>query len=492
MKKDLLKGALWLSAAKLLVNIIAFISTIVFARILLPDDFGLVSFALAIFGLITAVTDLSLASALVQKNEIHEEHFHTAFTMNAIRGGLVAFILFSAAPFITQSYGDHRLELILRALSVVLLISGFGNPKIVTFTRNLKFWQEFVINVTQKLLGFLVGVAIGYLYHSYWALVIAGIVHQLTGLIVSYILIPYKPKFSLVYVKDLWSFSVWLTLCQAAININMKFDQFLIGSKLGNNTLGIYSVGDNLSTTPTREMIAPIEATLFPAFSKIGSDIPRLQKAYLRSQGLIAFIAIPVGVTIALFSDLIIHLFLGERWIGAATVMQYIAVLVSLQTLASPAHQLAMSQGMTKNIFYRDMATLLVRIPLLIIGYISNGLIGILIARFTSNFFTILLNMLMVKKILSVPLLIQIDSNMRTIAGALIMSLTILLLKEYVPIPSDFVMRLSYLIFGGLASIVIYLSVTFGLNAQLRSVISPEHEIIKLIESLKEKIKKST
>ena len=226
MKDKLAKGVLWLGAAKLLINLLALISTLMLARLLTPEDFGLVALATTMLAIVSSVTELSLASALIHHNDPKDSHFHTAWSLNFCRAVIVGTLFCAAAPLAASLYQEPRLLNIMLALGASVMLAGLNNPKTVILTRNLVFWQEFVMTVSQKLAGFIVGITIAILYKSYWALIGGTLASQLVGILVSYVIIPFKPKFVFIHARELFSFSIWLTLAQIVNTLNYKFDYF--------------------------------------------------------------------------------------------------------------------------------------------------------------------------------------------------------------------------------------------------------------------------
>lgn len=423
MRSELSKGVLWLTGAKLVVNVLALASTFVLARLLTPDDFGLVAIATTMLAVLTAVTEMSLASALIHHATPSEEHFDTAWTMNMIRSAIIAFAFAAAAPLAASYYKDDRLITVMVMLSVSIFMGGTLNPKIVTLTRKLIFWQEFAVVVAQKLAGFVVGVVLALIFESYWALLGGILASQGVALVVSYMVVKYRPRFSLKHFRELWSFSMWLTLGQMVNTLNWKFDNLLIGAKFGSTTLGFYTVGDTLAGLPTRETIAPIQQTLFPGFRMVIDDPLRLRKAYQRAQETISAVALPAGFVVALLAEPLVRLVLGEKWLEATKVVEILACVFAAQTMTTPVQPLGMAKGATKTLFHRDTISLCMRVPLIIMGAYWGGVQGILYARLLSGLIAIYINMLLVRNLIALPIMDQLMNSKRSLTSIAMMVL---------------------------------------------------------------------
>ncbi|MGO6904629.1 oligosaccharide flippase family protein, partial [Rhizobium ruizarguesonis] len=163
----LIQGSIWLSLSRAIVNGLSALSTFVLAWYLVPADFGLVAIATTIQVILSSVTELSLNQALIRHESPSEVHFSAVWTLSVTRSAVLALLFAASAYPIAEFYNEPRLTSVMLALSFSLLLSGLANPRRVMLQRDLIFWQEFVLNVSQKLVGFVVTVAIAAIYQSY-------------------------------------------------------------------------------------------------------------------------------------------------------------------------------------------------------------------------------------------------------------------------------------------------------------------------------------
>jgi PST family polysaccharide transporter len=427
MKAKLARGVFWLAFAKLLVNVLALCSTLVLARLLTPDDFGVVAIVTTLLSIVGPLTELSLGAALIHHSAPEEEHFHTAWTMNLIRALGLASLFLAFAPVVAAFYADDRLLAAMVAIGASVFIGGLSNPKIVTQTRDLEFWPTFLVAVSQKLLGFLVGLTLAIIYRNHWALLGGTLASQFTGVLVSYFVQPYKPKWSLAYCRELWSFSVWVSLGQIVNTLNWRLDHLLVGSFLGSRALGVYTMGDNLAGLPTREATSPLEQTLFPGFRNVAEDRTQLVRVYLRAQALVSSIALPIGFACGLMAKPLVELVLGHQWSEAVVVVQVLSCIFAIQSLSATVHPLALALGATRTMFYRDVFAFLVRVPIILCGMLFFGLIGIVYGRAISGSISVLMNMYVVRRLIGLSIARQFANSARSLVavafmGGLLMS----------------------------------------------------------------------
>ncbi len=477
----LIKGSMWLSLSRAIVNGLATLNTFVLAWYLTPSDFGLVALATTMLLITTTVTDLSLAQALIHHNAPTESHFSAVWTLNTTRGLLLCLVFAGCAYPASVIYEDPRLTGVMIALSFSLLMTGMTNPRLITFQRQLIFWQDFVVSVSQKFAGFLAAVAIAMIYQSYWALVIGTLVSQATNVFVSYLVLPFRPRVTFKHMRELFSFTAWLTAGQIVNTLNWRFDYLLIGKVLDSAALGYYTVGSNLAWMPTREATAPLTQTTFPSFSTIRNDPTRLAAAYQRVQAFVAAIALPAGIGFALVADPVVRLALGEKWAPVIFIIQSLASVFALQTLGSLVQPLGMAKGETRMLFVRDTQMLFVRVPIILVAMILYGLPGVVVGRIFTGLLGALVNMILVQRLIGVTVPRQLAANGRALAGIAVMAAGVWFASESLPAATgkvDLALQLAIQVALGA---VLYCGSTLLLWLLMKRPPGPETDVLKII-----------
>ena len=481
MKGRLATGVAWLTGARILTNLISFASTLVLARILAPADFGLVAIATTVTAIVTSMTELSLSAALVHHKDLTDDHYHSAWTINLARAAIVGGIICTLAYPVGALYGDSRLVPVMFVLAATTLAGGLINPKLVVFLRDLVFWQEFAIGVSQKLVGFLLAASIAIAYQTYWALIAGLAAGQAVTLVLSYLFVPYRPKLRLTEIRALLSFSIWLSLGQALNTLNWKLDHLLVGYFLGPVALGYYTVGDNLAVLPTREVTAPLAQALFPSFAKMRHEPPRLRSAYERAQSLQSAIALPAGIGFALVAEPFILLTMGPKWQPAVIVVQVLASIFALQTLATSAQPLATALGHTRMLFARDMINFAIRVPLIVAGMVAGGLVGVVYARCLSGLISTIIHMAIVRRLLALPMRAQFIANMRSLASVGAMAIVTYLVGRSMGEGQDWATLATKLLCMVAAGALTYIGVHYCLWRAAGRPQGPERELLQLV-----------
>lgn len=484
IKSRLAKASLWISATRGLSAALTFFSLLVLARLLVPADFGLVALASSLLLTLSAFTEISMASALVHLREPTEDHYHTGWTLNVVRGVLLALIFCAIAPPISDLYDEPRLEQVMYVLSASVVLTGLANPRLIMLQKQLIFRQIFFVGVAQNVVTVAVSIVLALIYRSYWALAFGTVAGQLANVIVSYALFPFRPRFGLKHMRELWSFSIWLALGQVVNTVNFRFDHLLIGGYLGRASLGHYSVGSNIAIAPTREAVQPLAQTLFPAFSLLADNADRLRRGYQRAQATITAIALPAGIGFALIADPVVRLAMGEKWAPAIAVVQVIACLYAVQTLGSQAKPLAMATGATRLLFNRSLQMFLLRLPLVATGMYFWGLPGVLAGRATSGTIGTLINILMVRQLVGLKVREQLRVNLRCIASVALMIAAVLSVQALLPDGADSWSRLIVIFASAGTGAIVYIGATSLLWRAAGRPVGPEAEILQFAGKL--------
>ena len=240
-------GASWTVLMRFSVRSIGLVSTIVLARLLVPEDFGLVALATMLVALLEVVSEMNFAVFLVREPHLERSHYDTAWTLSILRGGVTAALLAACAPLAAAFFDEPRLEPIVYALAVSAAIAGCANIGIVNFQRNLDFQKEFKLLVSTRIVSFCVTIFFAIILRNYWALVLGILSGQLVRVFLSYRMHPFRPRPSLAQTRQIMRFSKWLLVNSMLNFVYHRSDIFLIGRLFDSATLGLYAVAREIS-----------------------------------------------------------------------------------------------------------------------------------------------------------------------------------------------------------------------------------------------------
>lgn len=409
-----LRGAYLLVGAKGLSAGIGLLSTLVLARLLQPEDYGLVVLVDAVVTVLAAITELQLASVLIHLPKVNDDHFSTAWTMNLIRSAVLAGLVIALAPAMAAFYGQPELEAIAWGVSLALFMGGLINPKMAMLVRDLNFKSEFILSLSQKLVGFTVTVIAALILRNYWALVLGTIATQLCALVVSYCCVRFKPRFTLVNMRDMWGYSIWLTASLFFKTLNNKLDQFVVGKLYTPQTTGVFALGNRLATVMFTDTLAAALRVISPSLVPHQHEKVALSQAYLRSLGVVWCVFLPVATLASALSEPLISVALGEKWIAVTDVFRLLVLALCLEAIGGVGLSVVFATLNTRLAFVRDIASLCVRASCLATGIALGGFIGLLWGRALSAVADVLLYFVIAGRVSGLSVFTQVKLNWRS------------------------------------------------------------------------------
>lgn len=435
-RQKVLAGAAWMGAARIVVNLTAFASTIILARLLSPADFGLVAIATAAATVLATISELSLTQALIKFDDPSDDDFHSAWTLNLLRAGALAAALLALSPVLAAAYSEPRLVGVMAVVALSAAVRALENPRIVMFRRALDFRPYFQFEVAEKLSAFVIAVTLAITLQSYWALIVGTLAGALARVAMTYVKLPYLPRLRLNRWRALMSFSIWLTLAELVKAMNLRAIPLIAGAFLPTSAVGQYSLGERVASMPVRESVGALQATLFPAFTRMANDLPRMRAAYVRAQAMICLFAAPTGFGLAALAEPLVQVLIGAKWLPAVPIIQATAIASSIMAIQNVL-PLAMATGDTQKLFHRNLRALMVQMPLIAAGLTIGresaigGLAGLAIALVVSAVANTLLNLLLVRKLVASPLREQLALAGRPMIASVAMFAVLTFLGKY-------------------------------------------------------------
>ncbi len=322
----ILRGSIWMQAMRWGIRGIGLVSTIILARLLIPEDFGIVAMAMIVVGFIETFAHAGVDLALIQNKHATASHFNTAWTIQICQGAALALCIFVISPFVAKYFNEPRVGPVVQLLALRALIGGFENIGVVAFRKELDFRKDFQFGVYRKILAFFIAISLAIVLRNYWALAIGIVAASLGGVLLSYVMHPYRPRLGLAEFRAIWRFSRWILLWRVAFFLNRRTDHFLVGGLAGTGSMGHYFVGSDIATMPTSELVAPLDRALFPGYAKLVGEPARLSAAVVKVLGLTAMLCFSIGFGLSAVAEDVVAIVLGAQWRAAVPLIEWLAV----------------------------------------------------------------------------------------------------------------------------------------------------------------------
>ena len=380
---EVFKGTKWYTAMRWSIRGLGFISSAILARLLLPEDFGLVAIVMVICGFLSLIFDFGVNWALVQNNKATDDHFDTAWTLRLIESLAIAALLAGFSTLIASSYGDIRLEAICQILAAGILIRGFENIGTVKFLKDMNFSKDFLNNVLPKVVSTFITIGLAFYYKSYMALVIGIGLHNIVVVVISYFIVSYRPKLSLKKISEIWGFSQWVLIRNTADFICEQGDLLLLSLFTTPRNIGFYRWGTELSFIAISEIQEPFERAVVPAMAKIKDDHDRLIGAYLKSMSMLVLVATPIALGFGGVALELVPIFLGggDKWLPVVPIIEGLVIFAMFRSLYQTSIDLLTVSGNVKYTAYIFWVQAIVTMASLYPAYTLLGLEGVAYSR---------------------------------------------------------------------------------------------------------------
>jgi PST family polysaccharide transporter len=424
------KGAGWIYTYRWLDRLLGFVSIVVLARILVPEDFGLVAIAASYVAILEGLSDFDVNKALIRARDHDRSLYDSAWTLSVLRGIVSALLMILIAPFV----GDPRMTAILYVLAVSPLLQGLSNPRFVMFERQLVYSKLAVLTLTAKIVSFSVTLYIAFVYRSYWALVLGIVAGSLTSAVLTYLLKPYRPRFSFARFSEIFAFSGWMSLATAVTTLSMQTDRIIVGRLLGVADAGSYYMTQRVGVVPTSELISPLQRILFPTFSEITEDKKRLRSAVRESVNILGSLSLPAGIGFALVANDFVPIVLGETWQMIVPLLVVLVPFLGFRGALSMTLPCIMALGRTRLLFKVSLVYALVHLPAFIAATALFGLTGAIWSIVLAGFFYSYLNAWMLKETLGITISEIATQLRRPLLAVSLMMGSILLANAVLPV----------------------------------------------------------
>jgi PST family polysaccharide transporter len=362
-------------AAKLMLQTA---TTMVLARLLSAEDFGLQGMALALTNFLLVFGGAGLGAATINRPEITQEQISTLFWINVALGAGLAGLTAVLAPTLATFYNEPRLHWIIVFLGLSFILSGLAAQHQALIQREMRFVTLAKIDLLSLAISSAASVLMALLGWRYWALVgmtLIGAVVRAVGVWCAIPWIPGPPR-RRCGVLPMLHFG-WLGICNNLIVfLAWNADNILLGRFWGAQALGLYGRAYQLATLPINQLNAATTSVAFSALSRIQDDPDRLARSFLRGYSLLLSLTVPITISCAIFAEELVYVVLGAKWMEAAPVFRLLAPTGFVFALANPFSSLVMSTGQMGRLLAMSAATT----PLVLIGIIlglRNGPEGV-------------------------------------------------------------------------------------------------------------------
>lgn len=353
-----IRGVFWSAIERLGPQAVQLIVSIVMARLLLPEQFGLVGMLTIFFALGQVLLTSGFGPALIQKQDATEVHFCSVFYLNILLGLAAAGILCLAAPWIARFYSQPLLTSLTRVLSLNFVINAFGLIQVTLMRKSLDFKTQTKVSLLASLGSGAVGVSVALLGFGVWGLVAQSLSLTLFSTVLLWVFSAWRPMaiFSLAALRELFQFGSRLLASGVLETVVANLSTVVIGKLFSPADLGYYTRANLLQQLPSQTLGEIVRRVAFPVFSQIQDDRPRVSSGFRKALGAVALINFPLMTGLMVCARPLVLTLLTEKWSSAIPYLRLLCIV----GLPYPLHMINLNVLLAKgrsDLFYRIQLT---------------------------------------------------------------------------------------------------------------------------------------
>lgn len=358
LKDKTAKGLFWGGLSTFVQQIIGMVFGIMIARILNPDDYGLVAM-LAIFSAIAnTIMDSGFTTALINKKTIRHEDYNAVFWFSAFCGIVIYVILFLGAPLIAKFYNKSVLLNLSRILFLSFLISSLGITHNAILFKKLKVKQRGIVDIVAVFVSGGVGLICALLGFAYWALAIQLITQCLVATLLRWCFSGWRPTFSFDFspIKEMFDFSSKVLFNNILGQVNTNVFSVLLGKYYTDTDTGYYSQGNKWTIIGSMTVSSMIQGVAQPVLVEVVDDKERQKKVFRKMLRFGAFVSFPALLGLAFVAKEFILLTVGEKWLNSVPYLQILSIAYSFGFITNLYWAILLSHGKSNIILYGSSA----------------------------------------------------------------------------------------------------------------------------------------
>lgn len=334
------RAIVWTGVSLIVGRLISLVRFLILARILAPADFGLLAIAWVTIELLLTLSDVGLFPALVQRREVEDRHYDTAWTITLARTVAVGGIVAASSPLIASLFNEPRVTPILRVIAFAPVVHALASAKIPVLTRRLDFRRLTFIELPEAATEAVVSIALAPLL-GVWALVIGVFAANGSRLVLSYVLAPHRPRLSLDQgsARSLFRFGRWVFVTSVAAVLGEALLRAVVSRRLGTVELGLFYLATRLAFLPLQALQGIVASVGMPLHARLQEDLSRAAVAWQAGFfGLLALL-VPGYAALGVLADSLTTEVLGHQWVGAGPPIQVLAgaaIVISVGVVSKP------------------------------------------------------------------------------------------------------------------------------------------------------------
>lgn len=395
IKKTVVSSLIWKFMERIGVQGIQFIVQILLARILLPEDYGLISLVTIFIAIANVFVQSGFNTALIQKKDADEVDFSSVFYLSLGVATIMYILIFFGAPLVSNFYREPELTIVLRVLAITLFFGAFNSIQNAVVSKRMQFKKLFFSSLGASLISGIIGIILAYLGFGVWALVFQQILSQVSITIILWFTVKWRPilVFSIDRVKGLFNYGSKLLASSLIDTIYNNLRNLVIGKIYTPDVLGMYNRGQQFPQLIVTNINGSIQSVMLPTLSSEQDNKERVKSIVRRSIVTSSFIIFPAMVGLAAISEPVVKILLTDKWLPCVPFLQIFCFTYALMPIHTANLQAINAIGRS-DIFLKleiykkvmGITILIITIPYGVYAIALGGIISSVISSFINAY----------------------------------------------------------------------------------------------------------
>lgn len=380
---------IWAAVQRFGTLIISFVSNMILARLLTPDDFGVMGMLLFFVVLAQTFVDSGLGAALIQKQDVKDVDVNTVFYINMAISTFVYVILFATSPLIANFYNEPILDSLLKVESLIVLIQGMTIVQTVQFQKMMDFKKLTISGLTSAIISSILAIAAALYGWGVWSLVVKALVEALVRSLMLWLMSKWRPMwiFSWTSFRELFGYGGFILLSSIMFRVSNNVQSLIMGKIFKTSILGNYTQAYQLRNVASDGISSVLAQVLFPEFSNLQNNDEELRKRIDFSIYIISFLVSPLMIWCSVLAKPIIQIIYGDQWDEAVPYLQILCFGGIFLALQDVNINVVKAKGKSKALFIANALKTIMMIVTIIGAGLMFGIIGFL---WTIAFFSLI------------------------------------------------------------------------------------------------------
>ncbi|MCR4661262.1 MAG: lipopolysaccharide biosynthesis protein [Clostridia bacterium] len=402
MEKSISKNLFWRLLERFGAQGVTLIVTIILARVLDPESYGVVAIITVITVILQVFIDSGFGTALIRKKDADDLDFSTIFYFNLLTCLILYVGLFFISPIIAQFYENEDLDLLIKVSGLILIVSGFKNIQVSYISRNMLFKKFFWATLFGTVVAGAVGIFMAYSGYGVWALIAQNLINHTIDTIILWIISGWKPKimFSFSRLKFLFSFAWKMLLAALLDTIWNEMRQLIIGKKYSSEDLAYYNKGQEYPRYGVSAINTSIDSVMLPAMGNVQKNCDELKRLTRKAIKIGSFIMWPIMLGLAACAPALVSVLLTDKWLPAVPYLQIFCVVYALYPIHTANLNAIKAVGKSDYFLYMEIIKKVIAL-IVIVSTIWNGPLFLALGTIATSVISLIINGFPNKKLLN-------------------------------------------------------------------------------------------